>query len=72
MNLNSKHNVYLIGIGGIGMSALARYFASENNLTGSIPDFQNLPNLQFVTFYDNLLDNYGKFVFSRDNKIILL
>lgn len=26
MNLNAIHNVYLIGIGGIGMSALARYF----------------------------------------------
>ena len=27
MNLNSRHNIYFIGIGGIGMSALARYFA---------------------------------------------
>ena len=27
MNLNFKHNIYFIGIGGIGMSALARYFA---------------------------------------------
>jgi UDP-N-acetylmuramate--alanine ligase len=27
INLNSYSNVYLIGIGGIGMSALARYFA---------------------------------------------
>ncbi|MGB5555632.1 MAG: UDP-N-acetylmuramate--L-alanine ligase [Flavobacteriaceae bacterium] len=26
MNLNKIHNVYFIGIGGIGMSALARYF----------------------------------------------
>lgn len=28
MNLNTIHNVYFIGIGGIGMSALARYFKS--------------------------------------------
>ena len=28
MNLNQIHNVYFIGIGGIGMSALARYFKS--------------------------------------------
>jgi UDP-N-acetylmuramate--alanine ligase len=27
MNLNQIHNVYFIGIGGIGMSALARYFS---------------------------------------------
>lgn len=26
MNLNNVHNVYFLGIGGIGMSALARYF----------------------------------------------
>jgi UDP-N-acetylmuramate--alanine ligase len=26
MNLNQIHNIYFIGIGGIGMSALARYF----------------------------------------------
>lgn len=26
MNLNSIHNVYFLGIGGIGMSAIARYF----------------------------------------------
>ena len=26
MNIKDIHNVYFIGIGGIGMSALARYF----------------------------------------------
>lgn len=26
MNLKDIHNVYFVGIGGIGMSALARYF----------------------------------------------
>lgn len=30
MNLNSIHNIYFIGIGGIGMSALARYFHANN------------------------------------------
>ena len=29
MNLDQKHNIYFIGIGGIGMSALARYFLSK-------------------------------------------
>ena len=28
MNLKEIHNVYFIGIGGIGMSALARYFSA--------------------------------------------
>ncbi|HIC30466.1 MAG TPA: hypothetical protein EYO76_00970, partial [Flavobacteriaceae bacterium] len=26
MNLNNIHNIYFIGIGGIGMSAIARFF----------------------------------------------
>jgi UDP-N-acetylmuramate--alanine ligase len=35
MSFNNKHNVYLIGIGGIGMSALARYFkAKQLNVAG--------------------------------------
>lgn len=29
MNLNSFHNIYFLGIGGIGMSALARYFKTQ-------------------------------------------
>ena len=35
MNLNTIHNVYFIGIGGIGMSAIARYFkASGKQVSG--------------------------------------
>ena len=30
MNLKNIHNIYFIGIGGIGMSALARYFHVHN------------------------------------------
>ncbi len=35
MNLSNVHNIYFIGIGGIGMSALARYFKSRGkHVTG--------------------------------------
>lgn len=35
MNLKAIHNVYFIGVGGIGMSALARYFNANNkNVAG--------------------------------------
>ncbi|NMH88446.1 UDP-N-acetylmuramate--L-alanine ligase [Flavivirga algicola] len=30
MNLNNIHNIYFVGIGGVGMSALARYFHANN------------------------------------------
>jgi len=32
MNLKDIHNIYFIGIGGIGMSALARYFVANNKV----------------------------------------
>ena len=35
MNLNTIHNIYFVGIGGIGMSAIARYFkANGKNVAG--------------------------------------
>lgn len=34
MNLNTIHNVYFVGIGGIGMSALARYFIANGKSVG--------------------------------------
>ena len=34
MNLNHKNSVYFIGIGGIGMSALARYFVFKGFIVG--------------------------------------
>ena len=34
MNLKTIHNVYFIGIGGVGMSALARYFVAVNKGVG--------------------------------------
>ena len=34
MNLKSIHIIYFIGIGGVGMSALARYFESEGKTVG--------------------------------------
>ena len=34
MNLKSVHNIYFIGIGGIGMSALAKYFLAVGKKVG--------------------------------------
>ncbi|TDE54211.1 UDP-N-acetylmuramate--L-alanine ligase [Flavobacterium sp. GT3P67] len=41
MNLNQIHNVYFIGIGGIGMSNLARYF---KNLGKSVSGYDKTPS----------------------------
>ena len=60
MNLNSIHNVYFIGIGGIGMSALARYFKFVNkNVVGydktASPLTAELANLGIDIHYDDNL-----------------
>lgn len=41
MNLNQIHNVYFIGIGGIGMSALARYF---KNIGKNVSGYDKTPS----------------------------
>lgn len=42
MNLNQIHNVYFIGIGGIGMSALARYF---KNIGKQVSGYDKTPTM---------------------------
>ena len=34
MNISIIKNIYFVGIGGIGMSALARYFHQNNKIVG--------------------------------------
>lgn len=62
MNLKNIHNVYFIGIGGIGMSALARYFKFVNkNVAGydktETPLTQELVELGIAIHYE---DNINK------------
>jgi len=42
MNLNQIHNLYFIGIGGIGMSALARYF---QNIGKNVSGYDKTPTM---------------------------
>ena len=42
MNLNQIHNVYFVGIGGIGMSALARYF---KNIGKQVCGYDKTPSM---------------------------
>ena len=42
MNLNQIHNIYFIGIGGIGMSALARYF---QNIGKNVSGYDKTPTM---------------------------
>lgn len=50
MNLNQIHNVYFIGIGGIGMSALARYF---KNIGKNVAGYDKTPTRLTKELSDN-------------------
>jgi UDP-N-acetylmuramate--alanine ligase len=45
MNLNQIQNVYFIGIGGIGMSALARYF---KNIGKRVSGYDKTPRRELI------------------------
>ena len=59
MNLNQIHNVYFIGIGGIGMSALARYF---KNIGKNVSGYDKTPTM----LTDELIDD-GMAIHFEDN-----
>jgi UDP-N-acetylmuramate--alanine ligase len=59
MNLNQIHNVYFIGIGGIGMSALARYF---QNIGKHVSGYDKTPTM----LTEELIEN-GMSIHFEDN-----
>ncbi|WP_233901435.1 Mur ligase domain-containing protein, partial [Tenacibaculum piscium] len=62
MNLKAIHNVYFIGIGGIGMSAIAQYFAvNGKNVFGydktPSPITQKLENIGVKIHFEDAVEN---------------
>lgn len=62
MNLNKIHNVFFIGIGGIGMSALARYFATNGKKVAGYDKTpsqitEDLESLGVEIHFDDLVKN---------------
>ena len=49
MNLKSFHNIYFIGIGGIGMSALAKYFVVVGK---NVSGYDKKPSLSTASLID--------------------
>jgi UDP-N-acetylmuramate--alanine ligase len=76
MNLNSLHNIYFIGIGGIGMSALARYFyANKKHVAGydkaktDITD--SLIDLGIQVHFDDAIDNIDSRFLNSANTLVV-
>lgn len=76
MNLNSIHNVYFVGIGGIGMSAIARYFVSlGKNVAGydktpsQITD--DLSDLGVQIHFDDVIKNIPISFLNTENTLVI-
>ena len=62
MNLKNIHNIYFLGIGGIGMSAIARYFASNGKKVAGYdkipsPITEELEELGIAIHFEDRLKN---------------
>ena len=76
MNLNQIHNVYFIGIGGIGMSALARYFkAIGKNVSGydktETELTKELQELGIAIYFDDRINLIPITYFAKDTLVII-
>ncbi len=62
MNLSKIHNVYFIGVGGIGMSAIARYFSVNGKVVAGYdkvetPITNSLKNIGIEIHFEDLVKN---------------
>jgi len=76
MNLKNIHNIYFIGIGGIGMSALARYFHVHNFYVCGYDKTEttitkSLEELGILIHYNDDIDLIPKQFFDKNNTLIV-
>ncbi|MDY2587275.1 UDP-N-acetylmuramate--L-alanine ligase [Winogradskyella aquimaris] len=76
MNLNAINNVYFIGIGGIGMSALARYFmANGKRVSGydktSSDITESLQGLGFEIHFNDDMTEVSEEFLNQENTLIV-
>ncbi|MFY0714518.1 UDP-N-acetylmuramate--L-alanine ligase [Seonamhaeicola sp. NFXS20] len=76
MNLKNIHNVYFIGIGGIGMSALARYFNANNKQVAGYDKTpteitEALINLEIDVHYEDSVANIPTSYLTQENTLVV-
>jgi UDP-N-acetylmuramate--alanine ligase len=76
LNLKNIHNVYFIGIGGIGMSALARYFkANGKNVAGydktQTNNTNSLIELGIVIHFEDSVENIPTNFQSKEKTLVV-
>ena len=76
MNLNQIHNVYLIGIGGIGMSALARYFVANGKVVAGYDKTktditESLESLGVKVHFEDAISNINAQFLNADTTLVV-
>lgn len=76
MNLNSVHNIYFIGIGGIGMSALARYFNANNKQVAGYDKTQtaitdSLVDLGVQVHFEDAIEHIDSAFLNAENTLVV-
>ncbi|OEK07395.1 UDP-N-acetylmuramate--L-alanine ligase [Flavivirga aquatica] len=76
MNLNSIHNIYFVGIGGIGMSAIARYFHANNKYVAGYDKTQteiteSLIELGMAIHFEDSVENIDKRFLNSENTLVV-
>jgi len=76
MNFNNIYNIYFIGIGGIGMSALARYFNANNFFVSGYdktpsPVTKGLEDLGMSIHFDDDIKAISEKVFNKEKTLIV-
>ena len=76
MKVDSVHNIYFIGIGGIGMSALARYFVANGKVVAGYDRTpteitKSLQNLGISIHFDDDIEHINSVFFNTENTLIV-
>ena len=76
MNLNKIHNIYFIGIGGIGMSAIARYFSANGKKVAGYdkvrtPITDTLQSLGIQVHFEEEIQKIDSVFFDKEKTIVV-
>ena len=76
MNLGNIHNVYFIGIGGIGMSAIARYFHANKKRVAGYDKTQtditdSLVSLGVQIHFDDAIESIDAAFLNKENTLVV-
>ena len=76
MNLKNIHNIYFLGIGGIGMSAIARYFASNGKKVAGYdkipsPITEELEELGIAIHFEDAVKNIPISFLNKEETLVV-